>query len=619
MNEETFWFNQVLLEHKDKTEGTDSYLSISAVATSQDLVNIGKTFFAIRISGTLSKSCLMSIHQVRDLVLGFREIYNRTPDEIFSNENKVDLNRRFQKGQDLLFKFRKNQNGYQVVKILIKNSETDFSAIVISREIFESILWNLSYFRDNYIHFISMFKNEMLQKKLREEMKIHFRGLYSAIESSRTIPDSIPDSRAPSPEPSEDKWSESTIDELDNFLGKDMENIKVPEIEKAQEDVKKEKSHDINSKLFEVLEGDLKNFEPYVGNRSNILEFEEEFKNLVGFEILPGINDDDLKSLAYMSTLYYQITLNSHTMKKTPIPPGFPTYKYSPSECSDNNINLAADLMITHWFYRTLRRNLENSITDSFENYSIFHMKLRSFTDPMVYSFLDSVDKDRTKNIIINRYKKLKDMGFFKSYIEKYDAVEFNGLDEFINQVFDAVSKIQDIHEFHDSSFKGQSGLKLPAKNSLNLEQIINEVVPTEVNMRLGNPVGLENLNEEVKSVFNGKEKKQKKLNPIQVFANQFKTEFPEGIIDDVLSYLESYGEKKLNLKEFPFELKDIEENALKGLYFWNPDKHKNASDIKRDLDDPMTKDLIIAQVYSDSNSTDEEGDEMTSAISELI
>ena len=51
-------------------------------------------------------------------------------------------------------------------------------------------------------------------------------------------------------------------------------------------------------------------------------------------------------------------------------------------------------------------------------------------------------------------------------------------------------------------------------------------------------------------------------------------------------------------------------ENLLKGLYFWDPEQHKNMTQLKEVIENPMTKDLIISNVksnikYDDSKSKD--------------
>jgi len=139
----------------------------------------------------------------------------------------------------------------------------------------------------------------------------------------------------------------------------------------------------------------------------------------------------------------------------------------------------------------------------------------------------------------------------------------------------------------------------LPAKNNFNIEQIINEIIPLEIEEKLKHELNFEEVSDEVKTLFKQKikgptVKKETKLNPIQVYIEYFTKEFSDQV--KIVEYLSDYGDKKVNLYTFPFPLNELEEMAVKGLYLWDPEKMKTKKSILDIVgEDVLTKDLIVS------------------------
>ncbi len=108
-------------------------------------------------------------------------------------------------------------------------------------------------------------------------------------------------------------------------------------------------------------------------------------------------------------------------------------------------------------------------------------------------------------------------------------------------------------------------------------------------------------------------------INTIQMFVNKFRSKISTDMFSELFSHLGNFKDKPIDLKDFPFPIDDIDEDVLKGLYFWDPTIHKNFTQLKRVLDDPMTKELIIAKVKSDiviqNDQSEEWGDVVTNTI----
>lgn len=628
-NKETYWFNQPLFSHKDKTEGTDSHLSVSTTTSSKDLTSIGQIFLSLRISNHNSKSCLLKYQDVIDLNSAFQASLKQDIQKLFDNSNDNPIIRRYQKNQDLIFEFKTNNNDQYVVKMLIRNSSTDFAMIVFPASILKVMIQIFSNFRDQYSSYISMMEQKLVVKRLEslQRLEIAIKGLYSRNVSQ----DNIQDNGAPEPEQPQ-TWAGDMTEELDKFLGNGMQNIDLPEeVEKIDEEAKDEKpKQEINSAFMERIGFDMEKLELELKNRSNIIEYIAGLENDLGFEILPGISEKEKKSIAYLTTLFYHVSLQDYTINGSKFPSTFPIIKYEIKEEDKRNFDLAIDLLIAHCFFRSLRRRVENYIPDPRKNYTLTYLVLRMFTDPLVYGHLHGKDANQVASIAKNRFSLYKNKGAFDNYskvIKTYNLPEVteDDIEVFVNEVFSVGLNRPYVVEFHDKAY-ADGGLRLESNNSVSLEQIINEVVPTEVKEKLGSEINIDELSPEIKEIFSKKLEKKKKttkkkndepqMNPLQMFVKKFKVEVPDDVTyNSLFSYVKDFSDKPLDLTDFPFDIKDLGENLLKGLYFWDPEKHKNMNQLKGVIDDPMTKDLIISKVKSDVKVDDNKSAEWAFAM----
>jgi hypothetical protein len=454
-----------------------------------------------------------------------------------------------------------------------------------------------------------------------EDINRNIRGLFSKVDSSRSTQDSKRDYGAPEREADVNKDvilnTADLTDDLDKFLGDEMENISVPEINENIVEEQQEKTvTEIESKLYNLMENDISRFINIIENETSIDSLSAQLSALLDIEVLPGIKETELKMMTYFTKLYVDLTTSSAVQFNTPIPPGFPVIKYQPQNVVPEHVNLAYDLFLTGAYIKLYRRKLENHQTDIFTNQSVNHLKFRMFTDPIVFGVLQGKSEEKVLSAVMSRYQYYKKIGVFNSVDEKLKAQNIQEIkaQEIKDYVTEVLKRAQQ-HEFFDKFYEKARDLhklRLPTNNNLNLEQIKNELIPLEIKEKLTKKVDeadLMGITPEVSALMQTKKPKKNptEFNTIQMFVKKCKIQIPDDTFDKLMEYLKDFSDKKIDFTNFPFQYEDFEEEVLKGLYYWDPEKYKNATSLQKDLDDSMTKDLILAKLTSKDESFDAE------------
>jgi len=614
-NEETTWFNQTLLTYKDKSEGTDAYLRISISSNTTDFISFSPPNFSFQISDNLNKSSHINYSNSRDLINSFKEIVKTEPVTLFNNTSLFQIQKRYQKNQNLIFEFKTNVNGEYVLVIIIKNNETDFSKIIIPAGLIKDIIQLLSDFNKNYIQLADSLALRSISFQLTklDDITREIKGLQSRIEGV-VISDRGDTSFEPSPLNNDVlKEAEATMDDLDEFLGENMQNIKVNEIDNSNTVVEKTNIQEISSSFVEkILKNDLSLLEPIIMNKSHVGEFvnflEKQLPEV--FNVIPDVTEDHMKSLIYISNLFINFKEKIYIEQGVPIPISAPILKYKVKEHAPENLNLAFDLFLIQAYIKTFRMKIENKESDPYTNKSLYHLKLRCITDPLIYSFIDTMSAIELTSIISARYVYYNSIGFFNHYTKiletdnNYTNITLEDIKSFILNVCEKGFNTPYIEELHSGQIESNS-LRLTTKNNFNIEQIINEIIPLEIEEKLKHELNFEEVSDEVKTLFKQKikgptVKKENNLNPIQVYTEYFTKEFKDQT--KIVEYLSDYGDKKIDLTIFPFPLNELDEMLVKGLFLWDPEKMKTKKSILDTVgEDPLTKDLIISRSKSEN------------------
>ena len=613
-NEETTWFNQTLLTYKDKSEGTDAYLKISISSNTPDFINFSPPSMSIQIADNLNKSSHINYSNSRDLINSFKEIVKTNPIQLFDNKSLFQIQKRYQKNQDLIFEFKTNVNKEYVLVITIRNNETDFSKIIIPASMIKDIMQLLLDFNKNYIQISDglVLKSISFQLTKLDDITREVKGIQSRIEGA-IIPDSgAPSDNSPTLNNDIQKVAESTMDDLDEFLGANMENIKVAEIDKSNTVVEKTNIQEINSPFIEkVLKNDLSTLESVIMNKNHIGEFVEFLAQQLSepLSILPDINDEHLKSLIYISNLFMNFKEKSYIEQGVAIPISAPILKYQSKNHTQDNLNLAYDLFLIQIYIKLFRMKMEDKEADPYVNKALYHIKLRCITDPLIYSFIDKLSLTEIFSVITSRFLYYNHVGFFNEYIKILEEnsctkIIINDIQSFIDNVYEKGFNTPYIEELHNTQIE-TNHLRLTTQNNFNTEQIINEIIPLEIEEKLKHEINFEGVSDEVHTLFQRKikgttVKKENNLNPIQKYIEYFTKEFKDQ--NKIIEYLSDYGDKKINLDEFPFPLNEMEEMTVKGLYLWDPESMKTKKSIIDNVsEDPLTKDLIITMIKNDN------------------
>jgi len=629
------WFSQTLMTYKDKFYGTDGYLRISISTNTEDNKFFNPPLFNLSISNNYQKSYNLNYHNASDLLNTLRTVKSQM------NSEKSELQRKYQKNMTLYIQFFvESNNNDSVVDIRLLTSETDFTKIIIPINIFATLGKCLNYFVDSYFDICT----QLLRESIRSESTQILHQLPSLIKgiSSQIVHQDIPlDSRVPEPEPEKVAQTQTTIEDLGKFMGNDMENIVVPELN--EEKVKPVVEVD---SLFvkHILKNDLSNLENIMNNHmmnpDPIMTFATEIQKKLEtvikgeFSILPGIDDNDLKSLLYMSKLYSSLAYLNYFLNDTPLPSSVPVFKYKPKTIRPENEEIAYDLFLFNLYIRTVRGRLEGKSGDIAQNKALFHIQLRCFTDPFVFSFVGNEQISTLQSVIDNRYKYFDSIGVFDKYktlLKTMGCAEIRNTD-ISSAVTEAITKVigksPNINELHTKAAENNN-FRLASKNNFKLEQIINEIVPLEVAEKMGKDINDEEVMKEINlktpisdEILNfflkGKTKVVVKKestfsNNLQRVSNFFSDEIPEQYRENFLESVKKFTSKKFDLTTEEFPLDEFGDNIIKALYLWDPEgdpqitksyKHYQQK-IGNEL---MEKNLILAKVKSEETPNAEDG-----------
>ena len=619
-SEETKWFSQVLFYFKDKSDGSDSSLRLSTSTGSSDLANFTIAKLSIQIQNHLHKSVNLDLHDVRDLLIGIRENMKRSnPLDGEPTIRKITYN------NEISISFHSPSD--PKAKITIRSSETDFAYVIIPIAKFKTVLKIMEQFVTSYITIADglVLRSISYQLNKLDDLNRNVRGLYSSFENSRTTQDnihnSIPDNGASEQYPNMDAESvAATIDlsdQLDQFLGPDMGNVKIPEIVENKVEERQETTiTEIKSKLFSATDNNIRNVFNLFNQEVSFDSLTAKLSAVVDFEVLPGIDDKTLKMITYFTKLYVDLITSSAVQFNTQIPAGFPVIKYKPIGATVENVDLAYDLFLVGAYLKTFRRLLENHQSDVFSNYSIEHLKFRSFTDAFVFSMLSDKSIEKVLSSVMSRYDYYKKIGAFNWVDEElkkgnYPEITKSDINDYITEVAKRAFSSTTFDQFYEKA-RELHKLKLTMDNDLTIEQIKNELIPLEIKEKLTHKIedsDFESLSQNVIDIFKKKKKSSaKQMNPLQMFVKKCQIQIPEDQVDKLIDFLKDYSDKKIDFDNFPFQIEDFEEDVLKALYYWNPETHKNATSLKNDLDDNMTKDLILAKIKNNNSVEDTAG-----------
>jgi|WetSurSiteA1Bulk_404760.scaffolds.fasta_scaffold01106_5 hypothetical protein len=618
---ETIWFSQMLLYYKDKNYGTDGQLRLSISSNTQDYKFFNPPNLSISISTNYQKNFNLPVYEASALLKAFEEALS-------NKSEKIEVQRRDSKGTILYFSVGADTStGEKLVSVQIRSNEADFTKVVVPlKPIFEVFLKALRYFVDKYFDICSTLLAKSIDSDihlLTQQLPGLIKGISGQIISTSSIPTKSEFIAA--------SKTETTIKDLDNFLGPNMENIKVAELDIE----KKEQVYKIDSKFVtDILKNDLSTLENMLSNHvlqeNPIASIIEDVKKNYSsknedFILLPDVKDIELRSMFYISKLLYTIAYQKYYYNQEVIPISVPILKYNPTKKTEDNVSIAMNLFVLGAYIRTLRRRLETKISDSYENKSVFYLSFRCFLDPFIFSFIGDIE--HLNSVCVPYYLYFNNIGVFNKYKQLLkengcpDITE-NDIVSYATEVMEkGVMKSRNILDLHEH-LRNIEVVKLTTKNEFTLEQIINEIIPLEVFIALGRDITNEvylnefvkehNISSEIVQFFIGKKKKSapkkdeekpaKRDSNLLRFMKEKEAEIPGKYRSDFQKVVEALGTKAFDFKSFDFQYIEFGDNVIKALYNWNP---PNDSRIITDYsyfcekikDEIMSKESILASI----------------------
>jgi len=636
-NENVKWFSQTTLTFKDKQYSTDGYLRVALSSNTEDYKFFNPPLFNISITNQMSKICNLNIQNAEDLLESFTVALKQL------NGDDTIIEKHYQKNSKIFFKFAvTSSTNERVVIIEIISSETDAVKIIVPiKPTFQSFLRRLRFYVDHYDDMCfglltETFKGE--SNNIIHQLPSLIKGISSQILSEDPDQGEIADT-PPWIDQEVVKETAGNILDLDKFMGPDMENIKIPEIDEKKAEEKVPIVEIESDFINKVLKGDLFNLEnKLTGFRvsSNaIRDLATDLETTLGFNLLNGITEDDEKSIIYISKLFQDFYSKTYTINGEPLPSATPTLKFK-GKADPKNIEFAKDLIVIIGYMRTVRRRLESKIVNAYDNKSMVYLLLRCMMDPFCFSYLDGLTRNDILASIKNRYDYFDSIGVFDKYKQilidnRCGKIDSRDISLFAEELVDKiVGKTPTIDLLHHQLFSS-SNLRLPSKNTYNLEQITNEFVPVEVNEKLGADYKVEavvtktkeqlGVSEEIMQFFIGKQKVQKtkteKITPLRRWVDKFKQDIPESYRDDVIKFVKDMQYGMFDFEKSQWPLEEFDERIIKALYVWDPnsdEKMKANFEYFATLveDEAMTKESILI-------STKIEQSDGWSAISEFV
>ncbi len=601
-DQELHWSNVTLMTYKDTSYGTDGFLRLSLSTNTPDYKNFNQPKLNLMISNNFSKTCSLDVVNSVDIAEAADNALKSL--KVNGDFSGVEIKRVIKRNLQLIMAIFMDKNkNIPLVKVEINSNESDFTRTIMPLQYeFISIIRIMKRFNEDYINICSNLLSQAATSQILNLPEL-IKGLPSGIVSKIPAPDEAPPSEETIKGAAE---TEITMDNFEKYAEMNIDSVKVPELEKASD----EHVTEIDSKFVkDVLKNDLSLFESMLNNEAlspnPISLLSKKFSELFEMETpsLPGIAEKEVKSLHYLSKLYYSLVHQDYVNNGAALPHATPVFKYKAKEFKDENIELAYDLLLFSLYIRGVRRRLEGKENDAIKNCALFHLQLRYYVDPFIFSFIDNITPDKLSTVLVQRYKYYKKQNVFATYEQKlqdYNCPELteNDILTMVVELSDKViGKAKFICDLHDGSAEANS-LRLPSENNFTLEQITNEIIPLEVAEKMGKDINDESVIEQIKqsskisdeilNFFKESKKKVKvdkksdapKVSNIERAIMFHKEDIPEKYRQPFIEFMKEFAEKKFNfITTFPLE--EFGQNIIRALYIWDPEDPKLSKNYK--------------------------------------
>lgn len=655
-NEERIYFNQNFINYRDKIYNSGGTFEISISNNTVDYKNFSSPNLLISIIGEnkLRRMCSLNYTDTIDLYNSIKEIIQNI-ENIYNTQRNNVINKKYQFDRNLKFEFIYIKDiNERVVSVSIIHNTSDFAKVVIPYSVFCSFaIGILKYFVNEYVNVTFSLSTRNLLTEILDQNKLIRNGIMilpSSIsqidnkinggESTQVAAQAFENDSDPSCGTAE--RISDVLDDFEKFLGKDMENIVVEDLTSKAVLEEKKNNNEITSRFVtKTLTNDLEVFESMlaacVSRPDPMISLFEGFRRSMNlsdsFNFLPMISKENLKSLLYVSKFNHDFFVNSAINENKAIPSGFQILKYKVEDFEKIdflNVQLAYDILLISGFMKIFRSRMESRVQDIDKNGSLFYLRIRTFLDPLVYSFLDEKKGKIITTNICNNFEKYETLQFFNHYQKilsenGFTTINVNDIREFCNEVNDKVltKGILDINinDRHENMFKNGT-LRINIDNKLSIEQILNQLLPLEIleksgvdlnegSEKLTKAIEIYSIEKDVLDIFLRKDKEEKvKISNISKTVKFYNNEIPDGYREEFFKFIDDLKESNFDFQNSSFPVEELGENIIKSLYVWNESDNKKEplSNYRAKLEECLlTKELILAKYL---NSKIEEKEE---------
>ena len=623
------WRNKNVFNYKDYDYGTQASISIT-LSKSINLDN----------RNTSNINVLMSINSsgmFRNVNLSYSNLYGLV------SRLKVFVNKwtelKIKCGKKLLL-IKEVNSDPKLISFFIYNSDSDFGNIVFDISTFMSICKLLSSVVDKYLDLDMSMDNEIQTGYMNSMLNNRIKNIEETMSLIKTKFLNESELKIPS-ESKEGLDTFDQINELDEFIGgNELSNISIDELSKEDRDFKiskelktkeivdPKKSKTVSSSFIEdVLKTDISNFENLIisicRETDPIQKFIDVTKmsmviNNDDFKFLPDLNEKDYKSSLYIGKLTFNTAMKKYLEQGSRILNNVSVIKYKPENTFSENIDLAYDLLLIMGYIKLTKEKLELKEDDGQTNKSVTYLATRCFTDILHFSFLNKMNSDMLKSCVLKRFETYKENNFFKSYertLKNYGLtiIDKNDITKFLDSVCSKVLGNDLYIGMAHLDLYNNGNVKIPPNNKLTIEQMINDGVRLEIEMKLSKldpEKYISDKESELGKYLLSKYPIIQKQTPniessVLRVINHFGNEIPSDLKSEFIEYITDIGNKKENIDYNKFELEKFGDNIVKAIYEWNnSNKEDSFKELFSKTENSLNKSEIIEKVFGKQDDT---------------
>ena len=255
-----------------------------------------------------------------------------------------------------------------------------------------------------------------------EESKL--RGQAIAPPSNTTIHEQKTELDSPEIEALSDDIDFSVQKDVVDFVNENKKDMVLPVTSDELAGYDVEINKQVIPKRFtsEFLKNDVKNLEMFVLNSVNeklpIMKFSESVCKSLGMTspecLFSGCDSKDINAVSYFTTLLLKHCIGKHLSQKAALPLSTSPILFKPGAVSDEIYDIVFDLYLYFVYYTKVRDQLREKDSNTTNNKELISFCLKTILSPLVFSYIESMDKNVLISTVVSRYEEYQKAGVFE-------------------------------------------------------------------------------------------------------------------------------------------------------------------------------------------------------------